>query len=140
MTLLNPNVLNYNTVCMLGRELACNLNAAGGTEKSLFTVPAGTILIPDHVRMHTFSADATNAVVTFGATGGTCDEFLGDQTLTGITASYATQALKLLPVPAATPVAIVCFAAASVFAMEITTAAGVACTCTVEVWGSLIDA
>ena len=90
--------------------------------------------------MHTFSADSTNAVVTFGKTGGSCDEFLGDQTLTGITGDFATQALKLLPVPAATPVAIPYFAATEVFAMEITTAAGVACTCTVEVWGRLIDA
>lgn len=125
---------------MVARELACNLNAAAGTEKSLFTVPAGQIFIPDHVMMHTFSADTTNAVVTFGKTGGTCDEFLGDQTLTGITAAFATQALKLLPAPNATPVAIPYFAAAEVFAMEITTAAGVACTCTIEVWGHIIDA
>ncbi len=140
MSLLKPNALNYNTICMLGRELTCNLNAAGDTEKSLFTVPAGTIFLPDHVRMHTFSADSANAVVTFGKTGGTCDEFLGDQTLTGITASYATQALKMGIIVSATPVVLVYFVAADVFAMEITTAAGGACTCTVEIWGSLIDA
>lgn len=140
MSLLKPGVLNYNAISMLGRELACNLNAAGGTEKGIFTVPAGTIMIPDHVWLHTFSADSANAVVTFGATGGTCDEFLGDQTLTGITASYATQALKMYIIPNATPVVTVYFAAAAVFAMEITTAAGGACTCTAELWGRLIDA
>ena len=140
MSLLKPYDLNYNAIKMLARELTCNLNAAGGTEKSLFTVPAGTIMIPDHVWLHTFSADTANAVVTFGKTGGTCDEFLGDQTLSGVTASYATQALKCVIPPAATPVVTVAFTAAQVFAMEITTAAGSACTCTAEVWGRLIDA
>lgn len=140
MSLVNPNDLNYSAIKMLARELACDLNAAGDTEKSLYTVPAGKILIPDHVKMHTFSADTGNAVVTFGHTGGTCEEFLGDQTLSGITAAYAAQCLKMTIVPHATPVVGVPFTAAEVFAMEITTAAGSACTCTVEVWGHLIDA
>ena len=140
MSLNKPNQLPYSAISMLARELACNLNAAADTEKSLFTVPAGTILMVDHVLMHTFSADTLAAVVTFGHTGGTCDEFLGDQTLTGITAAFAAQALKFEIVPNATPVVRVPFTAAEVFAMEITTAAGSACTCTVEVWGHLIDA
>lgn len=140
MSLNKPNELNYSAISMLARELTCDLNAAAGTEKSLFTVPTGKILIVDHVLMHTFSADTLATVVTFGHTGGTCEEFLGDQTLTGITAAYAAQALKFEIVPNATPVARVPFTAAEVFAMEITTAAGAACTCTVEVWGHLIDA
>lgn len=140
MSLNKPYDADFGLIGMLARELTCDLNAAQATEKSLFTVPAGTILIVDHVRLHTFSADTGNAVVTFGHTGGTCEEFLGDQTLSGITASYAGQTLKLEIVPAATPVAGVPFTAAEVFAMEITTAAGSACTCTVEVWGHLIDA
>jgi len=128
------------TIALLSSTASCDLNAAGGTEKSLYTVPTGKILIVDHVILHTFSADTANAVVTFGHTGGTCDEFLGDQTLTGITAAYAAQCLKCAIVPNATPVVNVPFTAAEVFAMEITTAAGSACTCTVEVWGHLIDA
>ena len=140
MSLNKPNDLSYSAISMIARELACDLNAAGGTEKSLFTVPAGKRLIVDHVIMHTFSADCVAAVVTFGKTGGTCDEFLGDQTLTGITASFATQCVKCAIVPAATPVANPIFTAGQVFAMEITTASGVACTCTVEVWGHLLDA
>lgn len=128
------------TICLLSSTASCDLNAAGGTEKSLYTVPTGKILIVDHVLMHTFSADTGNAVVTFGHTGGTCDEFLGDQTLSNITASYAAQALKMGIIQNATPVVLVPFTAAEVFAMEITTAAGSACTCTVEVWGHLIDA
>jgi len=127
-------------IALLSSTASCNLNASAGIEKSLYTVPAGKILIVDHVVMHTFSADTGNAVVTFGATGGTCDGYLGDQTLSGITASYATQSLKLTVVPNATTVVQSTFAAASVFAMEITTASGSACTCTVEVWGHIIDA
>jgi hypothetical protein len=137
MTLNRPYDADFGLIGMLARELTCDLNAAGGTEKSLYTVPAGASLIVDHVCMHTFSADATAAVVTFGKTGGTCDEFLGNQTLTGITASFATQSIECRIVPNATPVANTIFTAAQVFAMEITTAAGVACTCTVEVWGHL---
>lgn len=140
MTLNRPFDADYNLIGMLARELTCNLNAAGGTEKSLYTVPAGTILLVDHVLMHTFSADTANAVVTFGHTGGTCEEFLGDQTLSNITASFAAQALKMGIIQNATPVVLVPFTAAEIFAMEITTAAGSACTCTVEVWGHLIDA
>ena len=137
MTLANPNDLNFSAIKMLARELTCDLNAAGGTEKSFFTIPTATSAVWHHVCMHTFSADTANAVVTFGKTGGTCDEFLGDQTLSGITASYATQVLILMPVPAATTVVAALFTAAQVLAMEITTAAGGACTCTVEVWGHL---
>jgi len=128
------------TISLLSSTASCDLNAAGATEKSLYTVPAGTFLIVDHVVMHTFSADATAAVLTFGKTGGDCDEYLGDQTLTGITAAFATQSLRLTVVPNATTVVQSLFTAGQVFAMEITTASGVACTCTIEVWGHLVDA
>jgi len=140
MTLPYPNTLNQSAISLIARELACNLNAAGGTEKSLFTVPVGKQLIVDHVTLHTFSADALAAVITLGKTGGDCDEFLGDQTLTGITAGFAIESVDLRIIPNATPVANPIFVASEVFAMEITTAAGGACTVTVEVWGHLIDA
>jgi hypothetical protein len=128
------------TISRISVTTGCDLNAAADTEKSLYTIPEGKKLIVDAVVLHTFSADTLAAVVTFGKTGGSCDEFLGDQTLSNITASYATQALKCTIVPNATPVANTIFAAAEVFGMEITTPAGSACTCTVEVWGHLIDA
>ena len=127
-------------ISLLSSTAAVDLNGAGGTETSLYTVPTGKKLIVDHVVLHTFSADTGNAVVTFGKTGGTCDEYLGDQTLSGITASYATQSLRLTVVPNATTVVQALFTATQVFAVEITTAAGSGCTCTVEVWGHLIDA
>ena len=133
----SPNVTS-DSVRLLSRTASCNLNATAGTEKSLFTVPTSRTLIVDHVVMHTFSADTGNAVVTFGKTGGTCEEYLGDQTLSGITASYATQSLHIQVVPNATTVVQSMFTAAQVFAMEITTAAGSACTCTVDLFGYLI--
>ncbi len=126
------------TIALLSSTAACNLNAAAGTEKSLYTVPTGKSLIVDHIDMHTFSADALAAVITFGKTGGACEEYLGDQTLTGITASYATQSLRLTVVPNATTVVQSLFTAAQVFAMEITTAAGGACTVTIDLFGHLI--
>ena len=132
--------LKESGIALLSSTASCNLNASGGTEKDLFTVPTGKVLIVDHVVMRVFSADTLAAVVTFGKTGGDCDEYLGDQTLTGITASYATQSLKLTVVPNATTVVQALFTAAQVFAMEITTAAGGACTCTVDVFGFLYDA
>ena len=132
--------LKESGIALLSSTASCNLNASGGTEKALFTVPTGKVLIVDHVVMRVFSADTLAAVVTFGKTGGDCDEYLGDQTLTGITASYATQSLKLTVVPNATTVVQALFTAAQVFAMEITTAAGGACTCTVDVFGFLYDA
>ena len=122
-------------IALLSSTALCDLNTAIGTEKSLYTVPAGKTLIVDHVVMRTFSADTLAAVVTYGKTGGSCDEYLGDQTLTGVTASYATQSLKLTVVPNATTVVQSMFTAAQVFAMEITTASGSACTCTIDVFG-----
>ncbi len=123
-------------ISLISSTASCDLSAAPGTEKSLYTVPAGKSLIPDHIEMHTFSADPTTAVVTFGKTGGDCDEYLGDQTLTGVTAGYATQSLRLTVVPNATTVVQDIFTAAQVFAMEITTAG--AGNCTVDVFGRLI--
>ena len=122
-------------IALLSSTASCDLNTAIGTEKSLYTVPAGKTLIVDHVVMRTFSADTLAAVVTYGKTGGSCDEYLGDHTLTGVTASYATQSLKLTVVPNATTVVQSMFTAAQVLAMEITTASGSACTCTIDVFG-----
>ena len=125
-------------IMLLSSTASVDLNAAGGTEKSLYTVPASKSLIVDHVVFHTFSADAANAVITLGKTGGNCDEFLGDQTLTGVTAGFAIEALSMKIIPNATTVATPIFTAAQVFAMEITTASGGACTVTIDVFGYLI--
>lgn len=125
-------------ISLMSSTASCDLNAAAGTEKELYTVPAGKKLIVDHLAIHTLSANAASAVVTFGKTGGTCDEWLGDQTLSGLDGTTKVGIIR--PVPAATPTAQVLFTAAQVFAMEITTAAGSGSTATIEVWGHLIAA
>ena len=129
-----------HTISLLATTLAVDMNAAGGTEAALFTVPAGKRLIVDHVMVYDFSADAGNLVITLGKTGGDCDEFLDNQTFTASTAAFATEAFKLEVIPNATPVSRDVFTATQVFAVELTTAAGVVCTATFEVWGHLFDA
>ena len=120
---------------LLSSTASVNLNAAADTETSLYTVPTGKTAVVVMAVIRSLSADTGAAVVTLGKTGGTCDQFLGDQTLSNITASYADQCLILQPVPNATPVASLVLDAAEAFGIEITTAAGSACTCTVDVFG-----
>ncbi len=123
-------------IALLSSTATCNLAAAPGTEKSLYTVPVGKTAVIHTVVMRTFSADCTTAVVTFGHTGGAMEEWSGNVTLTGITASYAEQCVILQPVPATTPLAKSFFTAGEVFGMEITTS-GAASTCTIDVFGYL---
>lgn len=138
MSFENPTILNENAVVLAGQEDDCNLAAGATTEKNLVAaVPTGKIFIPVMVILDEFSADenATPPILTFGVGGGDCDEFLGDQTLSNITAAYATEVIILQPVPAATPVVSVKLTAGEVFAMEITQANGGALTARVSVLG-----
>lgn len=115
-----------------------DLNAAAGTEKGLYVCPAGKKFLPFGVRIHSLSGDAANAVVTVGKTGGSCDEFLGDQTLSNLDGT--TKTTILMPVPSATPPAQVILTAGEEFGVEITTPAGSACTCKMVPLGRLINA
>jgi len=126
--------LKEKALTLLG-SASVNLNAAGATEVSLFTVPPGKTAIVHSVAVRSLSANATASVVTLGKTGGNCDEFLGDQTLSGLNGT--TKAAILQPVPNATPVAQTILAAGESFGCEITTAAGITCTCTMDVFGYL---
>ena len=138
MTIENPSELDHCAITLVGQEDDCNLAAAADTEKKLTpAVPTGKDLIVDHVVMDEFSADehATPPIVTFGKYGGSCDEFLGDQTISCITADYANEAVIFRPVPAATPVHSCVLHAGEFFAMEITQANGAALTARVSVFG-----
>jgi hypothetical protein len=120
--------------CLLKSTLDCDLSAIADTETVLYSVPLDKTAIITKVVMRSFSEDCTTAVVTFGKAGGTADEFLGDQTLTGITAGFASQCLVLMKVPHATiPVANTILIAEEEFAMEITTPG--TGTCTIDVFG-----
>ena len=134
MSLENPTVLNENAITMAGQEDACDLNAANGTEKKLTdAIPTGKIFNPIMVVMDEFSAACGTAVVTFGIYGGDCNEFVGDQTLTNISA--AGDFVVVMPVPAATPVKQHSLVAGEFFAMEITTKEGSALTARTSVFG-----
>lgn len=138
MTIENPSEMDNNAITLVGQEDACNLAAGAGTEKKLtVAVPTGKVLMPVMVILDEFSADehATPPILTFGVYGGDCDEFLGDQTLSNITAAYATEVIILQPVPAATPVVAVKLVAGEFFAMEITQANGAALTCRISTMG-----
>jgi len=122
-------------VMMLAAVDSVDLNAVAST--NLYTVPTGKKLVVDHVKIRNLSADAGNAVVTFGQSGAKTD-FVGSQTLSNLSA--AGKAGKIQPVPNATPPAIVEYTAAEIFVIDVTTAAGSACTATVEVFGKIADA
>jgi hypothetical protein len=127
--------LREEATTLLSSVSGVDLNTAT-TETILFTVPAGKTAIISHIVMRTFSADSVSSTVSFGRTG-TATDFLGTQTLTGITASFATQALILQIVPNAAPVVQTAYAAGTVFVIKTVAAAGSACTCVVDVFGYL---
>lgn len=127
--------LSEECVDMLASVDSVDLNAVATT--NLFTVPVGKKLVVDHVKIRNLSADAASAVATFGQTGAKTD-FLGSQTLSNLSA--AAKATKLQPIPSATPAAIEEYTAGEIFCIDVTTAAGSACTATLEVFGKLANA
>ena len=127
------------TINMLSSTTGCDLAALVTTETPLYTVPTAKIMIVDHIVMHTFSADPGNGSVEFG-TAGACTDYLTAQNYNNLTAAFATQSLRLTKIPVTTTYVQGTYAADVVFAMEIVNPADHACTCTVEVWGHLIDA
>ena len=132
--------MDLKKVCLalLASKSGVDLNAAADTETVLYTVPTGKKCIIDKVVLRDPSASAASAVITLGKSGGSCNEFLGDQTLSGLSAT--TKAVILQIIQNATAVAQTVLAAGESFACEITTAAGSACTVTMDVFGYLIDA
>ena len=112
-----------------------DLNAAADTETGLFPCPPGFEFLPFGVRIRKLSGDAGAAVVTFGKTGGACNEFLGDHTLSNLNGT--TKTTVCMPVPNATPVAQTVIAAGETFGVEITTPAGGTCTCKMDPLGYL---
>ena len=127
------------TINMLSSTTGCYLAALVGIEQPLYTVPTAKIMIVDHIVMHTFSADPGYGSVEFG-TAGACTDYLTAQNYNNLTAAFATQSLRLTKIPVTTTYVQGTYAADVVFAMEIVNPADHACTCTVEVWGHLIDA
>jgi len=127
------------TIYLVSTTTSVNLAATAGTEKTLYTVPTGKTFMPVKVVLRDFSADehATPPVITLGTGGTTAEDFLGDQTLSNITANYARENIILQPLPNATPVTTDSIVAAGTFVLEISQANGAALTCTADTWGYL---
>lgn len=127
-------------IALASGDNSVDLNAAADTETALYANAAGSgkDFYPVLILLTEFSAAASTAVVTFGKTGGSCDEFLGNTTLSNI--SGTSGYLICMPVPAATPAECTKIAPGDTFGIEITTAEGSALTCKAEVLGLLKDA
>jgi hypothetical protein len=128
--------LKEKGIALLASKAGVDLNTTA-TEITLYTVPAGKSCILSRCVLRSFSADTVSSTVSIGQAGAATD-FLGTQTLTGVTASFLTQALTLTNVPNATPVVQVLYAAGTVIVLKTVAAASSACTCTVDVFGYLI--
>ena len=125
---------------LLATKTAWDSQGTAGTETVLYTVPTGKKCYVTHVVMHTVSASMATAVVTFGTTGGTCDQFRGDTTLTNLDGTTKYAVIHQQATTRNTPDGGVVIAAASSFGIEVTTADADGGTATIEVFGFLKDA
>ena len=132
MAINNPSILTHNAITMLG---SVDLNSSAQT--TIFTVPTGKKCVLDHVRVRNLSANATNTVVTIGQVGALTD-FLGSQTLSNLNAAAATGILR--PIPNATTAKGIEYTAGEVLQIDVATVASIACTATIEFFGTIDDA
>jgi len=122
--------MNNEGISLLGSK-AVDLNAVAAT--TLMTCTLGKKTIIDHIKPRELSADAGNTVLTLGQSAAKTD-FVGATTLSNL--SGAGKSTKIQPVPSATPAALVEYAAGTDFVVDVTTAAGAACTCIMDVFGT----
>lgn len=122
-------------ITLIAQLLAQDFNL--DTDLTLYTVPVGKEFTPFAVCISSASANLTNSVVSFGQSTAKTD-FLGNQTLSGVNA--AGDACWCMPVPNATPVGIVTYTAGEIFVMDRVTAAGIAATADISVFGFINDA
>ena len=108
------------------------------SDHTIFTVPAGKSFIPTLLIMHSPSANMTSYVFSAGLSSAKTD-FVVTITASGVTG--ATKLLVIRPNYNATPAAgsglMTIIPAGGTFVIDNLTAAGVACTCTVELYGFL---
>lgn len=127
--------LKEKAIALLGSVDSVDLNSAAAT--TIYTVPAGKKCVLDHVRIRNLSANATNTTVTIGQVGALTD-FLNTQTLSGLNAAAATGIMR--PVPNATTVKGVEYTASEVLQIDVTVVASIACTATIEFFGTIDNA
>jgi len=126
-----------NSVGLLSSTAAVDLNAVAAN--TLYEVPAGKKCVVHKIVLRNLSATAaiTPGQVTFGQVGALTD-FLPAQILTNLNAAAAVGIF--IPVPNATTLKLIEYTAGEIFQADVTVAAGGACTCTMDVYGSLADA
>lgn len=115
----------------LSGEVTVSLAAAAAT--TLYTVPTGYTAVIDHVDI-IVGADAGASTLTIGRSTALTD-FLNTQTITALNAANAKGELR--PVPNATTVKQVTYAAGVIIQVNVTAANGGA-TNTMILWGYLI--
>jgi len=125
------------TIALVSTVTGWDSTGAAGTETALFTVPTGKTFIPMFVVMRTCSKSLATAQVTFGATGGTCDEFRGDVTLTPLDGTTKSAIIASQDSTRNTPDGGVIMAAAAVFGIEVTVADADGGTATIDTFGFL---
>ena len=116
-------------------ESPITVSLAGTGQTTLYTVPAGLIMIPIGICL-VAGADCGASILTAGRSTALTD-FLAAQTLGNIDASGDMAWLQ--PIPNATPVILKTYAAGVIFQIDITTALGGA-TNYVDLFGWLKDA
>lgn len=122
--------LKDKAVALLASVAGVDLNSVAFN--NLYRCAPGKKWIPIAVVMRKLSATAASALATLGESASQTD-FLGTQTLSNINA--AGKAAILQPIPNATPVAIVEYDEDDDFGLDVTQAAGSACTATFDVFG-----
>ena len=127
--------LNEECISLLASVAGVDLNSVAFN--SLHQCAPGKKWVPVAVVMRKLSATAASALATLGESASQTD-FLGTQTLSNINA--AGKAAILQPIPNATPVAIVEYDEGDDFGLDVTQAAGSACTATFDVFGYEYDA
>lgn len=119
---------------MLLSSTALNLNATGGTETTLYTVPTGFIMVPTKIVLRNASTSLTTVSWSVGFNAGTDTDFRANATSTGLTGS--TLAYIYTGITTGVKVG----AAAAVFAFIVNTAQGGAATANMDVFGYLVGA
>ncbi|GAG95455.1 unnamed protein product [marine sediment metagenome] len=128
--------LKEKAVALLGSVDDVDLND-DASSTTIYTVPTGKKCVLDHVRLRNISGNCTNATCTVGKSGALTD-FLGTQTLSGLNAAASTGILR--PLPNATTVKGIEYVATNALVFRVVVAASVACTATVEFFGTIDDA
>lgn len=124
-----------NALGLVASVSGIDFNAVAAT--NLYTVPAGKLFIPHSVMIHEITAAMALSDATFGKVGALTD-FLNTQDFNLLNAAGSAGICQ--PVTNANIVKIIEYVAGDVFAIDITTAVGGACTATVSVFGFVLDA